>query len=114
MVGCSNVIQKKYASSKDSCTHTFLTTPFCFRTDGIEKQLFSTLVHMKYGTEKYNKPFENLKLKYLLTKPVLVVQFLHFKWGIVFSQKIQKLHILNSVNRMAMKHHPAHVPTGLS
>ena len=58
------------------------------------------------GHKKYDKPFENLKPEQSLTKLVLVVQLSpHLKF--------KKLNILNSVYRMAMKHHPAHVPTRL-
>ena len=60
------------------------------------------------------KHLEELKLKQFLIKLVLVVQVLHITGGIVSSPRILKLNILNSVNRMAVKHIPAHVPTGLS
>ena len=49
-----------------------------------------------------------------MKKLVLLVQFLHNIWGIVSPLEIYKLKILNFVNRMAIKQHPALVPTSLS
>ena len=56
---------------------------------------------------------KDIKTKYWLKKLVLLVQFLHCIWEIVSPLDIYQPKILNFVNRMAMKHHPALFPTKL-